>query len=155
MSDEFGFIGIISVMSCLDSEVMPDAFGGIKFRAVRRQSFQMKATSVLGKPLTNLLRFMIGRVVVNQINFPTGIGLSNMTEKVRVGLSIKNTFSAPMKSRFIKIDRPKDLFCVALACGGDQRLIASSRPGSIQSWILSKTGFVLKNKDLLGFSVFF
>src|SRR5277367_4931839 len=57
-----------SVMRGVFARIVPNAFGGVEFRPVRRQLKNLQIAPVFGKPVVCLLFLVIGSIVLNQIN---------------------------------------------------------------------------------------
>ena len=55
----------VAVVGRVLSRVIPNPFGGVEFRPVRRQWEHFDVTAVLGEPLVDFLFFVIRGVVLN------------------------------------------------------------------------------------------
>src|SRR5713226_221480 len=86
---------------------------------------------------------------------PPPVPFSQACEKLHVGLPTENLIVFKIETRAVQIDCAEDLLSISLPGGRNQRLLSLPRPGSQDSWVLAKTGFVGKEQRRVVLSGFF
>lgn len=106
-----------------------------------------KPMFVSRKPAPDLLIFVVGSVVLDQMN----LVLSGFTargchlfQEAQIRLSIEDRFTTVEECRFLQIDSTEDLDAFPGACHRNQRLEADTGPRLMERRVLPETGFVFK-----------
>lgn len=140
--------------------VVPNPFRRVEFRPVGGKLEHFHKAPMFGEPLIGFLLFVIGGVILNQID-PMAATVKSWNQylidesQIRLPLEIIQLVQINEFCR-VETHRSKNFLRIALSTSGDLRLEAPARPGRMQGRRLTKGGFVFKNDHRpFAFGVFF
>ena len=125
---------------------MPDSFQSIEFWGVRRQIVNLDVSAMGGKPIPYLPIFVVGSVVLDQINFLRKVASNQPFQVDDIGRSIEDFLKMVKETGRIEFDRAKDFQSLLLPGGGNFGLASYPRPGLVESGVLTESGFVLEQE---------
>jgi hypothetical protein len=149
-----------SIVCDMLAGVLPDPFGCIQFWPVGREWEDLQITAIRLEPSIGFLLFVIGRVVLNQVDPVTAAiegGHDHLLQERQIGLPLKVTLLMKIdKTGVVQTDGSENLLRVALPACGDLWLTPPLGPSRVQSGSLSKRSLICKNNHRpFGLGVFF
>ena len=143
--------GEIPVVRYLPASDPPDSLGRVEFGGVRRQEYSLHSSPVLVEELFQILRFMPGSIVHNEVHFPFGV-LNQVADKIAKGLAVESRRLLGQQVPRFGIDCPEETDF--LTCGGRDYvgLFSPASPHSCQSAMPLEMNFVLAPE--LNFGIF-
>jgi hypothetical protein len=148
-----------SVVCDMLAGVLPDPFGGIQFWPVGRELEDLQITAIRFEPIIGFLLFVIGRVVLNQVD-PVTAAIEgrhdHLLQERQIGLPLKVTLLMKIdKTGIVQTDGSENLLRVALPACGNLWLTPTLGPSRVQSESLPKRSLICKNnRRPFGFGVF-
>src|SRR5436190_18707671 len=149
-----------SIVSRVLPRVVPYPLGGVQLRPVRRQLENLQVAAVFGEIFIGLLLFVIGGVVLNQINpmtSPIKLWHQDLINKRQVSFPLEIVLLVQIgKLGVVQPDRTEHFLRVPFSASGNLGLTTASSPGGMERGRLPKRGFVLENNHRpFAFGVFF
>ena len=114
--------------------------------------------AVLAEPPPDVRLLVVGRVVLDEmhsVRTRLAVGPRQSLQEAEVGVSVEDGVSSEGEARRADIDRAEDLYTLACARDGNQRLAADPRPGLVERRVLSEARFVFEDDGGSGGAGFF
>ena len=133
-------------MGPLHAGVMPDSLQRIEVGGIRGEIVDLDGGAVVGEPRPDTPVFVVGGVVVDEVNLAGEVAAQNPVQVLDVGLGIEDRLEMVEEPGAVQLDGAEEFEGPPLARGRDFRLRAYPGPGLVEGGVLPEGGFVLEEE---------
>jgi len=145
----------VSIVCAVHARMMPYSFEGVELRGIAGKVVGDEVPLVVREPLADIGISMVGRIVLDKMNFPGKIGPQYSFEVSDIGLRIEDGLELIEESGAIQLDRSEYFERVSLPGRGYQWLRTDPGPCLVKCGVLPEACFVFVEEDRpLGFGFF-